>query len=527
MLGGRGFSLKKKKKQEPEPEVQKPPVEPWEPPGPKLDPLTQLPPDIVQYLTNFLSVRVVLSLRRVCKAWKEILVTPALSGFWRRASVYAGVPPRYVRRFQAQFDTVDGVFHQARLHTDHIARIHPEAAPLNGFYPFESTSRCLYAGDGYFVRTLDNQCLEKEETVIGELCPQRRTIQKVSSIHTGKDGEVNFAAVFADHIVWLTSEGYWFKFSLESHTHSPLFGERVIKREDGDGVGFCRHCLFVIVANSENIMHVNHWKLRFFKVEGDDYIEALHRPRIPHNITQYMPKPVKPHLVSIDGCRSHRLVVQGGTGGCVFDVTHDSEEKKIEISKSLATLNPFYDLEIAVMVVTALSHFVLSPDERFVALLVSIVYPYNTGLCLYFFDLENFQRTLSVRIRWPEGFNDCQLLAVSELYAVLAVGHNDGMVKLVHCRSGDVISSFSPLWKKGLLPMTQNLKIWRVQMEGVHEQECLSEVTGKLNIVVLYHKPNGNLKGVFYDSLPPSLAELEDNYLLSDSENEITGRANG
>ena len=491
-----------------------------EPPKQQLDRLSSLPPEIVQYLTKFFHVRTVLQWRLVCRAWRDMLLSPAMSGFWRRASRHAGVPPDTIRRLQPQCDSVDAIFQQARLNTDHIARIRPHSKFLRGVYPFEGTSRCLYAGNGYFVRTLDAQSLEEEETVIGQLCPHKRTIQKVASVHVGKQGELQFAANFANHIVWMTNEGHWFKYDLENRTHSRLV-DRAVKKADKGSIGFCRHCLFFMVTSSEMIMHAYYWKLQFFKVEGEEVIEAIHRPPMPSKITQYMPRPVKPHLISKDGCRSHRLVVQGGTGGSVFDVTHDSEARTIDITESLATLNPYYDLQIAVMVVTAISEIVLSPDEKFVALIASIVYPYNTGLCLYFFDLTTFERTLWMRIKWREGFDDCQLIAVSSLYAVISVGHSDGIVKVIHCHSGDIVSSFGPITSNRLPPVVYSSRLKHVSTLGVHGQECLSDIRGKFSIAVVYRKGTGNLEAVFYDPYPPSLALLEAGRRDSDSDNDV------
>ena len=509
MLSGRprgSFSLKKKKK----PVVN-------EPPEPKLDLLIQLPPDIIQHITTFLGVRDVLNWRLVCKDWKEVLINPALSAFWRRATVWVGVPAENVKTLQPQLRHVDDVFHRARHYTHHIARLRPEPMVLRGRYPFESSTRCFYAGQGYFVKTLHHQSLEEEETVIGELCPHRRIIKKVASIK-GSYGDVVHAAVFANHVVWETSNGRWMRYNLETQTHSRLF-EKIVKKENTDGIGFCRHCLFLVIGNSETIMHSYHWTLRMIKVEGNKFVEAIHRPPIPHKITAYSPRPVKPILVSKDGCKTHRLIVQGGTGGCVFDVTHSMEENKIEISKSLATLNPHYDLEIAVMVATCTSRFMLSPDESYVALLCSIVYPYLTGLCLYFFDLETFARSLYVRIDWREGFDDCKLLAVSPLYAVIAVGHSDGTAKVVHCRTGRVISSISPLSK--VRPPAYTLaRQTHVYMLGAYGDECLSDISGKLSAAIFFRKGNGNIEALFYDPFPPSLALLEDDHRDSDSDYE-------
>lgn len=500
---------------------------PWEPPGPRIDPFTKLPADVVQYLSNFLKVHDVLVWRMVCKGWKEMLTNPALSKFWRRASEYAGVPHYYIERLQPECNSVDDVFHQARYYTDHIARIDPETKVLRGTHPFESSTKCHYAGSGYFVRSVNHQSLEKEETVIGELCPYRRTIQKVASV-TGTYGEVTYASCFANNIIWQTSEGYWFRYSLENHSCVPLF-EKLIKKQNGDSVGHCRHCLFMVIANSVSIIHNYNWKLNLFKFEGDSMIESIHAPPIPSKITQFIPRPVKAHIVSEDNCKTHRLIVQGGTGACVFDLTHDSKTKKIDISsKPITTLNPFYDSDAPVMVVTTTSEIVLSLDESFIALLTSIVYPSPSGLCLHLFDLKTYQRSLSIKIKWADGFNDSRLLAISQLYAIVGVGHSNGIVKIVHCRSGNVISSVSQL-SKGLPPVIPMAKLTMVHMQGVYGEECLYDIKGKLNMAVVFQKGTGNMEGVFYDPYPPSLALLEDSnrVVYSDSENEASNQTSG
>ena len=519
MLSGRqigGFAARRRKK----PAV-------WEPPGPRVDPFTKLPAEMVQYLSNFLSVRDVLGWRRVCKRWKEMLANPAMSAFWRRAGEHAGVPEYCIQRLQPECRAVDDVFHQARHYTDHVARIHPETKVLRGTHPFESTTKCHYAGGGYFVRTVDRQSLEKEEMAIGELCPHQRTIHKVASV-TGKYGEVTYASLSANNIVWQTTEGYWFRYSLEDHSHSRLF-EMLIKKQNGDSVGHCRHCLLMVIANSESVLHNYNWKLRFFKFEDDgSVVQSTHNPPIPSKITQFIPRPVKALIVSDNNCKSHRLVVQGGTGACVFGVSHNSREKKIELSGKPTTLNPFYDSDIPVMVVTTTSEIVLSLDESFVALLTSIVYPHNSGLCLHFFDLDTYRRSLSIKIKWAGEFNDCRLLAASRLYAMVGVGHSNGVVKIVHCRSGSVISSVSSL-SKGLPPVIPMAMLTMVHMVGVYGEECLSDIKGKLNTVVFYRKGTGNMEGLFYDPFPPSLALLENSgrAAYSDSENEATSQNSG
>ena len=503
----------------------------WESPGPKVDPFSRLPAEMIQFLTDYLCVRDVLRWLRVCKSWNQMLHHPAMSAFWRRASVHAGLPDYYVQNHFPECSKADDLFHQARLYTNHISRIRPETKLLRGTHPFESSSKCEYAGQGYFVKTVDYQSLEEEETAIGELCPDRRIIQKISSFR-GKYGEVNYASICANHVIWQTLQGCWFRYNLKEDEFSRLFPKQ-IKKQMGDSIGHCRHCLFMLIANIESVMHGYNWVLNFVKIEGNKVIEATHKPHIPPGITQFIPRPVKVHLVSNDGCKTHRLIIQGGTGACIFEINHhentqenlrrgeSAEGKQITISpKPIATLNPFFDSEIAVMVVTTTSEMTLSQDESLIGIVTSIVYPHASGLCLHVFDLRTNERISSVKVKWAEGFNDASILAISRLYAVMGVGHSNGTVKIVHCRSGKVVSSHSPL-SRGLPPVIPMAKLMLVHMQGTYGDECLTDVKGKFNVAVLYRKGVGNIEAIFYDPFPPSLALLEDsNGLDSDSDNE-------
>lgn len=505
-----GVSLnKKKKKQRPV----------WDPPGPRIDPFTVIPVDMIQHISNYMTVRQVLRWRRVCKRWKEAVDNPAMSAFWRRASVYAGLPEYRVQELQPQFSAVDEVFRQARNFTDHIARIRPETKRLTGMFPFESTKTCQYAGKGYFVKTVDRQSLEMEETAIGEMCPYSHTIQKVASV-TGKHGNVVHATAVADHIVWYTSEGYWFRFSFVDQVASRLF-KRAVTKDNSDHVGYCRNCLFVVLLSSECARDDYIWKMRLFKVEGDKVIESVHTAPIPYNVTQSVPRPVKALIISHDGCKTHRIIAQGGTGACVFDLTHDFEEKKITVSDEPVTvLDPFYDCMMPVRVTGTTSSIALSPDESFACIMTSIVYPYPSGLCLHFFDMKTYKRTLSVRLNWEDTFTDCRIIAISELYIVIGVGHGQGHIKIIHCRSGNVVSSVGPLYKN-VLPVYPMPKSRYVNMLGVYGEEHLLNIKGKLHMVVLCRKGEGHVDAIYYDPFPPSFALLEDSSRFdSDTDNE-------
>ena len=486
----------------------------------RVDFFSRLPGDVILLILDYLHVKDVLRCTRVSKRWNAVLRQADMGRFWRRAAQYVGLPDYYVRQRFPECSSPDELFHQVRHYTSHISKIRPETKHLKGIHPFESTSKCEYAGNGYFVKTVDYQTLESEETAIGELCPHRRTIQKVDSMpHEGKHGEVNYASICSNNVIWQTLNGYWFRYDLAKCTFHRLF-PKLIKRQMGDSMGHCRHCLLLLIANIESVMHGYNWVLNFIKVEDEQVIEAVYKPHIPPGITQFIPRPVKVHLVSSDGCQTHRLIIQGGTGACVFDVNHNSEEKTIKISpKPIATLNPFYDSDIAVMVVTTTSEMTLSKDERLLGIVTSIVYPYASGLRLHIFDLRTYERILSVKVKWDEGFNDSNIMAISALYAVIGVGHSNGEVKVIHCKSGRIIASHRPL-TRGLPPVIPMAKLMMVHMQGAYGEECLVDVKGKFNMTVMYRKGVGNIEALFFDPFPPSLALLEDNNGLEDSDSE-------
>ena len=496
--------------------------------APMVDFFSELPAELVQCILDYMPVSDGLRCTRVSKRWNEVLRQPTMGGFWRRAAQYAGLSEAHVRENFLSCSTPSELFDKSRIYSDHIRAIRPTIKLMRGIHPFESTSKCQYAGNGYFVKTVDYQTLESNETAIGELCPHTRTIHKVDSM-MGKYGEVEYASVCNNNVIWQTVEGHWFRYDLGMCCFHRFF-PKVFKNEMGDNVGHCLNCFLLLIANVENVMHGYNWVLNFFKVEEKEEEEvekepkvlmAVHKPHIPPGITQFIPRPVKANIISTDGCKTHRLFIQGGTGACVFDVTHDFEEGILKISpKPIATLNPFADSNIAVMVVTTTSRMTLSTDQRLLGLVTSIVYPYASGLRLHLFDVQTFERVSSVRVRWEDGFNDSNIMALSGLYAVIAVGHSNGEVRVIHCKSGRVIATHRPL-TRGLPPVIPMAKLMSVHMQGAYGKECLVDIDGSFSVAVFYRKGVSNIEAVFFDPYPPCEALLDGVNELKGSESDV------
>lgn len=463
--------------------------------------LSNLPPEVVLKITTYLRPRDVLRCMAVCRNWNGILSVREMAPFWRRACVYAGLPDYYVRDQINKSKFPSELFHQTRLHKGVVRTLTPQIEKITGQHPFESTTKCEYAGQGMFVKTVDFSCLSYEETVIGELSSDCKTIKKVDSM-SGMYGQVSWAAVVAGNIVWQTQNSHWFRYDIQKHTfHKMLFSK--VQLSMGDTIGYCRHCLFVVVASTENTMHGYSWILKFFRIHNNDDerpIENKIKVPIPPGITQFIPRPVKAHLIpDDDNCCSHRLIIQGGTGACVFQVTHTDG---IKLSpKPVGTLNPFFDSDAAVMVVNTTSEMTLSQDEQLIGMVTSVVYPFNSGLCLHIFNVSDYKRIISVRVDWKDGFNDAEVLCLSKLYSVLGIGHSKGVVKVVQSRTGRIMLSRSGL-SRGLPPVIPMARLLFVHYQGVFGDECMVDIRSPFTLLVLYRKGIGNIEGVFFHEFP-------------------------
>lgn len=153
-----------------------------------------------------------------------------------------------------------------------------------------------------------------------------------------------------------------------------------------------------------------------------------------------------------ESCSSHRLLIQGGSGACVFKLEHDGPEGIRLSPKPIGSLNPFYDSEAAVMVVNTTSEITLSRDEKLMGIVTSVVYPFQSGLCLHIFNVNTYERIISHKVDWKDDFNDAEVLAVTRLYTVLGIGHSKGAVKIIQSRTGKVLLEKYGL-SRGLPPL--------------------------------------------------------------------------
>ena len=467
--------------------------------------LSNLPQDVVLKITQCLHVHDVFQCLKVCRSWNAVLTCNEMSSFWRRACVHVGLPAYYVQEQLANSLRPRELYRLFHTHQKTvIPALKPQVEYIDGIHPFESTTKCEYAGHGYFVKTIDFSSLQNEETVVGRLCPERKVIKKVDSL-PGSHGQVVWASIICDMVVWLTSfYTRLFTFNIDTHDFVPLHIS-FIKRSTGDDIGHCRRCLFLVHASTENAMHGYSWVFQFFRFEDGQLRAREHRHKvaIPPGITQFIPRPVRAHLIPVDEhCSSHRLIIQGGTGACVFTIDHQANTEALKISpKYIAKLNPFFDSDAAVMVVNTTSEMTLSTDGTLIGIVTSIVYPYASGLRLHIFDAKTYERTVSVKVDWPEGFNDAVVLSVSELYTVLGVPHSKGVVKIVHSRSGRILLATTGL-SRGLPPVIPVARLLFIHYQGNFSGECLVDICKPFTLVVLYRKGVGNIEAVFFHAFP-------------------------
>ncbi len=467
-----------------------------------IDLISSLPPELFLKITQYLSVPDVLKCVRVCRNWNECLTLPDMSFFWRRACRYAGLPDYYLKKNTTT--NPHALFHATRLHLKEVEKLTPEIKPIVGSHPFESTTKCEYAGSGMFVKSIDYSSLDKKETVIGELCPEKQTIVKRDTF-VGDHGPITWTAMIGDNVVWQTQDCHWFRYNLKNHSFHKMFTIRMA-RSMGDTIGHCRHCMFVLLAETENTMHGYSWLFNFIKLESFEDTSSPMRQKvkvpIPPGITQFIPRPVRAHLVPDDGdCSSHRLVIQGGTGGCVFKVTHKGPDGIKLSPKPIGTMNPFFDSDAAVMVVNTTSEMVLSQDETLVGMVTSVVYPFASGLCLHMFDMDTCERVVSVQVEWKEGYNDAEILTFSRLYAVLGVGHSKGVVKVVNPRNGKIVLTRGEL-SHGLPPVIPMARLLFIHYQGAYKDNCLVDVQSPFNLTIVYRKGTNNMEGLYFHPFP-------------------------
>ena len=486
----------------------------------ELDLVSTLPPEILLKITEYISVRDGLRCTRVCRNWNEIFSLGEMWPFWRRTCLFSGLPDYYVRRTISQ--NPRKLFNDVRKHRESIAKLDPAIEGALGEFPLESTTKCEYAGQGYFIKTIDYSSIDKKETIIGQLCPEKKSMIRRDSL-TGDFGQASWGTIIADNVVWQTQDNHWYRYDIYKRSFHKLF-TLALHRSMGDTIGYCRHCFFFVQAGTENTMHGYSWQFKFIKVvdpDGDKRpLQQQAKTPIPPGITQFIPRPVKAHLLpEDDNCSSHRLVIQGGTGGCVYRVTHN-EGEPIKLSpKPIGTLNPFYDAEAAVMVVNTTSEMTLSHDEQVVGMVTSVVYPYASGLCLHIFDVNTYHRITSVQVNWKESFNDAEVLSLSRLYTVLGVGHSKGILKVVDSHNGKVLMTQSGL-SRGLPPVIPMARLLFIHYQGVYNEESLVDVQSPCSLVVLFRKGVGNMEALYFHPFPEKPYAGSGIYVEEESEDD-------
>lgn len=466
------------------------------------DSMSILPPELFLKITRYLPVRDGLKCARVCRYWNFVFSLTDMSPFWRRACNTVGLPDYYVKRNSSN---PTKLFENIRLHRESIGKLTPTIERAVGDFPLESTTKCEYAGRGLFVKSIDYSSIDQKEVIIGELCPDKKNIVKRDSM-TGV-GQVSWTSIIADNVVWQTDDSRWYRYDIDKRSFHKMFTV-TLKRSMGDTIGHCRHCYFFILAGTENTMHGYSWLFNFIKLEDENDensypIQYKTKTPIPPGITQFIPRPVKAHLIpEDDDCSSHQLIIQGGTGGCVFRLTHKGPDGIKLSSKPIGTLNPFYDAEAAVMVVNTTSEMTLSHDEQLIGMVTSVVYPYASGLCLHLFDVKTYHRISSVKVDWKEGFNDTEVLSLSRLYTILGVGHSKGVIKVVNPSNGKVLMSQVGL-SSGLPPVIPMARLLFIHFQGVYNEDAMVDVQSPFSLVILFRKGVAkDIEAMFFHPFP-------------------------
>lgn len=483
----------------------------------ELDLVSHLPPEIFLKITEYLTVPDGLRCSRVCRYWNDLFSLGETSPFWRRACRYAGLPDYYVKHNSSN---PRKLFNDVRLHQDSIGSLAPTIDGAVGDYPLESTTKCEYAGQGFFVKSIDYSSIDKKEIVIGELCPDKKNIVRRDSF-TGNFGQVTWTSIVADNVVWQTQDSHWYRYDINKRSFHKMFTV-TMNRSMGDTIGHCRHCFFFLLAGTENTMHGYSWQFKFVKLEDGttNPIQQQAKTPIPPGITQFIPRPVKAHLIPDDeDCSSHQLIIQGGTGGCVFRVTHKGGEGIKLSPKPIGSLNPFYDADAAVMVVNTTSEMTLSHDEQLIGMVTSVVYPYASGLCLHIFDVKTYHRITSCRVDWKENFNDAEVLSLSRLYTVLGVGHSKGVVKVVDSHNGKILMTQAGL-SRGLPPVIPMARLLFIHYQGVYNEEALVDVQSPFSLVILFRKGVGNMESMYFYPFPDKPYAGSGIYLEEESEDD-------
>lgn len=470
--------------------------------------LPSLPLDVVLYVTKVMAVPDVLRCMAVCRAWNRTLSRPEMAQFWQRACEFVCLPRYWLSEEMRMLRSPQEMFQAAREHQAHVRAITPTLKRFEGSHPFESTLKCKYAGEGYFVKTIDYPTLDHEETIIGRLCAETTEIVRVDTVAESY-GEVQWASIVGRNVVWCTAKpkAALFLYDLDTREGAQLWQGQLLEGCN-ETLSHCRRCLLFVVVETTNSLHGYSWRLHFLRFASDAApAECRYTVSIPPNHTQFVPRPVKALFLPEDeSCSTHRLLLQGGASACVFRI-ENGENGDIKFnSRPIATLNPFHDSDISVMVVNMASEMILSWDGQLVGLVTSVMYPLVSGLCLHIFELDSYRRVTSVCVDWKDtNFNDVEVLAVSGMYTVIGVGHSKGAVKVVESWSGRVLVEQSGLGR-GLPLVVPISHLLQVHYQGVFNEQALVDVLSPFQLVVLYRMGQRNIEGVYFHPFPRQLS---------------------
>ena len=485
--------------------------------------LPSLPLAAVLGVTEALPVPDALRCLAVCKSWNRTLVQPSMSRFWRRVCLHVGLPRYLLNDAMQRFRPPQELYQGAREHRVHVSSIAPALKRFTGSHPFESTLKCEYAGEGFFVKTIDYPTLDHAETIVGRLCTETGEIVRVDTIPES-EGEVDWASMAGRSVVWSTGKATdraaLYYYNVETRESGRLFRGQLLSAPDSM-LRHCPQCFLFLDVRANSSLHGCSWRLHFYRFNevGGAPVQLVSTVSIPPSITQFTPRPVSAHFLPCDeGCTKHRLLVQGGTGACMFILEESDGEINFD-PQPIAAFNPFFDSDTTAMVVNMTSEMIVSCDRTLVGMLTCVVYPFVSGLSLHIFDLDSYRRKSSVRVEWTEAFNDARVLAVSGLYSIIGVGHSRGVVKVVESRSGRILVQQTGLGR-GLPPVVPITRLLTVHYLGVFNEEALLNIFSPMRLILLYRKGVRNIEGVFFHPFPKAIVVEE----ASDRE-EIGGSA--
>ena len=423
-----------------------------------------------------------------------MLRSKAFDPFWRRSCEETGLSDPVQKAQQQKVSSFYELFLIARRFGRVIASHTPQMKILTGSpYPFDSTMNSEHAGQGYFVRHIDMLSVEHKETVIGKYNEASGIIKRIGS-KPGIHGWIVWSGLSGRNVLWATTDGVWLGFEIDTEVFFTLLPHRKLSLGH-EAVGCCENCLFVAIVSVESKHRGHVFSLQLLRLDPgtETPVEWKHEIPFAKGLSSFMPKPVSAVILPEGGvCSSHLLMLQSGYCVAVYRLEYKSETKEINLSTTpLAILNPYYDSDIAVMVVNNTSRLTPSRDRKVLGMLTSIAYPYHSGLFIHLWSMDTFQRVSSVKVDWSKGeFSDPQLLTLGGLYSAIAVGHSYGCLKIVASRTGKVFMEHS-MYARALQSVLPFVFEVTVDYIGTLGDTCLNDLTSPAKVKMLFRDSRG------------------------------------